>query len=320
MLYPLSYEGAPLYSTGFACDAGVMTVWIDQPLWPAHGTMFAHMVSDFRLDELHDVARRTGLSPRAFDQDHYDVPAHLIEVAVAHGARQVSANELVRRLIASPLRIPAKERPAKIRARLLRDWEALAPGHPELGRVLLGRWEAPNRGYHSSVHLGEVLEHLAVLTQDGPSEASSSRILRAAAWYHDAIYDGVPGQDETRSAQLCGRELEGIMVPDELSRAVGLIEATADHTQECRDPLWPLFHDADLGILAAPGARYDRYAADVRAEYAHVPDREFCAARATILEGFLAQDRMFLTRGARDRWEARARANVAAEVRRLREF
>lgn len=316
MLYPLSYEGAPLYSTAFAWDAGVMTVWIDQPLWPAHGTMFAHMVSDFRLEELHDLARRTGLSPKAFDQDHYDVPAHLIETAVAQGARQVSANELVRRLIASPLRIPAKERPAKIRARLLRDWEALAPGHPDVGRALLARWEAPDRGYHSSVHLGEVLEHLAFLT--GAAEPASSRILRAAAWYHDAIYDGVPGWDEARSAQLCGRELEDILPPEELARAVSLIEATGDHTKDNEDPLWPLFHDADLGILAAPEARYDRYAAAVRAEYAHVPDREFRAARADILEGFLGQKRIYLTPRARESWEDRARANVAAEVRRLR--
>lgn len=318
MLYPLSYEGAPTHSTGFTCHAGFMTVWIDQPLWPAHGTMFAHMVSDSRLSELHDVAERTGLSPRAFDQDHYDVPEHLVAEAVAQGAIHVTPHELVRRLIASPLRIPAKERPAKIRARLLRNWEEWAPDHPELGRRVLDRWESPDRGYHSSVHLGEVLEHVSTLERQSSLDAASRRILRATAWYHDAVYDGKPGHDESQSAQLCASDLAGVLPPDEVRRASELIMATSDHTQDCPDPLWPYFHDADLGILAAASPRYDRYAAAVRTEYSHVPGPEFRAARATILEGFLAQPFIYLTAPARESWEERARENISAEVRRLR--
>ncbi|MCU1598935.1 MAG: hypothetical protein JWQ47_2674, partial [Glaciihabitans sp.] len=35
-----------------------MTVLIDQPIWPAHDTLWAHIVSDSDLDELHDFAAR----------------------------------------------------------------------------------------------------------------------------------------------------------------------------------------------------------------------------------------------------------------------
>lgn len=87
-----------------------MTVFIDPPLWPAHGTLWSHLVSDRSIDELQAFARATGLPPRSFDLDHYDVPASERERLVEAGAVPVSANELTRSLIASGLRIRAKDR------------------------------------------------------------------------------------------------------------------------------------------------------------------------------------------------------------------
>lgn len=55
-----------------------MTVLVDDPLWPAHGRLWAHLVSDESLDELHAFARANGIAPRAFDLDHYDVPEEII--------------------------------------------------------------------------------------------------------------------------------------------------------------------------------------------------------------------------------------------------
>ncbi len=88
-----------------------MTVLIDPPLWPAHETLWSHLVSDQSIDELHAFARATGLPARSFDLDHYDVPRHEHARLVAAGAQAVSANELTRRLIASGLRVRAKDRP-----------------------------------------------------------------------------------------------------------------------------------------------------------------------------------------------------------------
>lgn len=89
-----------------------MTVLLDPPLWPAHDTLWSHLVSDASLDELHDFARRLALPPRSFDLDHYDVPASRYDELVAAGASPVSANELVRRLIRSGLRVTERERRA----------------------------------------------------------------------------------------------------------------------------------------------------------------------------------------------------------------
>ncbi|MBO9705640.1 MAG: DUF4031 domain-containing protein, partial [Arthrobacter sp.] len=56
-----------------------MTVLIDPPFWPAHGTVFSHLVSDASLEELHAFAAAADIPERAFDGDHYDVAARHFE-------------------------------------------------------------------------------------------------------------------------------------------------------------------------------------------------------------------------------------------------
>lgn len=90
-----------------------MTVLIDTPLWPKHGTVWAHLVSDTSLDELHTFARRADLPPRAFDLDHYDVPVERYDDLVAAGAVPVEPRELIARLARSGLRVTPRERRAR---------------------------------------------------------------------------------------------------------------------------------------------------------------------------------------------------------------
>ncbi len=83
---------------------------IDPPRWPNHGTLWSHVVSDASLEELQAFADAAGLPARAFDLDHYDAPAERYDALVAAGAEPVSGHELVRRLIASGLRVKARDR------------------------------------------------------------------------------------------------------------------------------------------------------------------------------------------------------------------
>lgn len=87
-----------------------MTVLVDDPRWPAHGRLWAHLVSDDNLDELHAFARSHGIPARAFDLDHYDVPEDAVPLLIAGGAQHVSGRELVTRLIASGLRVRGRDR------------------------------------------------------------------------------------------------------------------------------------------------------------------------------------------------------------------
>lgn len=90
-----------------------MAVLIDPPLWPKHGTVWSHLVSDTSIEELVAFAERTGIPPRGFDLDHYDVPRERYDELVAAGAEAVPARELVRRLRASGLRVTPRERRAR---------------------------------------------------------------------------------------------------------------------------------------------------------------------------------------------------------------
>ncbi|MCI0155362.1 DUF4031 domain-containing protein [Leifsonia shinshuensis] len=87
-----------------------MTVLIDPPAWPAHGMLWSHLVSDSSLDELHSFAAAADVPERAFDLDHYDVPDRRYDELVAAGAVPVGGKELVARLIASGLRVRARDR------------------------------------------------------------------------------------------------------------------------------------------------------------------------------------------------------------------
>lgn len=87
-----------------------MAILIDDPLWPAHGRLWAHLVTDTDLEELHAFAAANGIPSRGFDLDHYDVPEEAHARLVAAGALHVSGHELVRRLIASGLRVRGRDR------------------------------------------------------------------------------------------------------------------------------------------------------------------------------------------------------------------
>lgn len=87
-----------------------MTLLIDPPFWPAYGRVWSHLVSDLSYEELHRFAASVDLPNHLFDGDHYDVPQERYADVVAAGAVEVTGGQLIRRLIASGLRIRAADR------------------------------------------------------------------------------------------------------------------------------------------------------------------------------------------------------------------
>lgn len=82
-----------------------MALLIDTPRWPWRGHLWAHMISDQSLDELHDAARGLNLRWVAFGRDHYDVPDVLWQQA-CEVAELVDPREIVRSLRKTGLRVP----------------------------------------------------------------------------------------------------------------------------------------------------------------------------------------------------------------------
>jgi hypothetical protein len=79
-----------------------MTVLVDELRAYPHMRLpfqhWCHLVSDSDFDELHAFAARLGIPRHRFQGDHYDLPAHIRDKAVAFGALQVTTRELTGRM------------------------------------------------------------------------------------------------------------------------------------------------------------------------------------------------------------------------------
>ena len=87
-----------------------VTVLIDEPRWWFKERLWAHLVSDHTLEELHAFAEAAGIPRRGFHGDHYDVPQEHYDTMVTLGAVPTPSRELVRRLREAGLRLSPGQR------------------------------------------------------------------------------------------------------------------------------------------------------------------------------------------------------------------
>ena len=169
------------------------------------------------------------------------------------------------------------------------------------------RYAEPHRKYHNLTHVRQVVRDAVALT-DGRDRA----LVALAAWAHDVVYDGRPGDDERASAAWARTNLTAVRLAEaDIARVEGLVLATIDHTAPPGDRVAQALLDADLAILAADPAEYERYRQAVRAEYAHVSDADWRTGRAAVLRSLLAKESLYLLA---THWEAPARRNLAEEL------
>jgi predicted metal-dependent HD superfamily phosphohydrolase len=181
---------------------------------------------------------------------------------------------------------------------------------------LIGRHREAHRHYHGVRHVTWVVRHVEELAAAEP--VSDIAAVVVAAFFHDAVYDPQAADNEAASARLADRELS-VLGWDEARRrhVVEMVEATATHdvsSTSAIDGDVAVLLDADLAVLGSDPASYQAYVAGVRSEYAHVSADDWRTGRTQVLRSFLDRAALFATPTGRARWEARARANLAAEV------
>ena len=182
---------------------------------------------------------------------------------------------------------------------------------------LLGRYSEPHRRYHGVVHVRRVVDDVTELLRGVP--APDPAAVRLAAWYHDGIYEPGSPANEQQSADLARRALGELGVDQaRIGEAARLILLTAAHepADVVTDPGGAVLLDADLAVLGADPAAYAAYAQGVRMEYHHVDDAAWRQGRAAVLHRFLDAERIYTTPAMHEH-EARARANLTAELRSL---
>jgi predicted metal-dependent HD superfamily phosphohydrolase len=185
----------------------------------------------------------------------------------------------------------------------------------ELRERLFAHYRAPERRYHTLDHVAALLR----LLEPHLPETRYPDALLLAVWFHDAVYDTHAADNEQRSALLARQELTSLGVSAEMiEETARLILLTRTHDGADDDTDGLLLLDADLAILGEPQEVYERYTRAIREEYAWLPEEQYRAGRAGVLETFLRRPRIYRTASFAVR-EQQARRNIDRELRGLRE-
>ncbi len=183
-------------------------------------------------------------------------------------------------------------------------------------RVIAPRYAEPHRHYHTLEHVVSCVWTLAEVMEDEDADDPADLAL----WFHDIVYLPFAKDNEERSADVL-RE-----VGQELYLSSTLVDHAADIIV-CTKHAVSVEHmsrshryaiDADLSILGEDEKVFDKYEADVRLEYAAVPEDIFRAARVKILEGFLRRPFIYNTPEFSSRFEPQARINLERSITKLR--
>jgi predicted metal-dependent HD superfamily phosphohydrolase len=192
---------------------------------------------------------------------------------------------------------------------LVGSWGGSAAQAHKAFADLTSRYQSADRFYHNLDHVRIVLKAVSLLVPSVPVAVT------LAAWFHDAVYDPRAPDNEEKSAALAEETLAALRAPLEVREEVGrLIFLTKSHLPALDDRNGQILVDADLSILGAQEAEYDRYARAIRQEFAWVSEERYRIGRRRVLEKFLERSRIFSTEMAHSQWESAARSNLTREL------
>lgn len=174
------------------------------------------------------------------------------------------------------------------------------------------RYQANNLAYHNFEHIFECMEALDVTS----TLAEDHTLIQAAIWYHDAIYDPKRKDNEELSAKLAMKELSELTIDGQSINTLAVYELimATKHAELPTTPDAKLLVDIDLRILGTDVIRYSRYMGAIRSEYGWVPEADYRAGRAKVMQTFLDRAYIYSTDFFREHYEAQARKNIANEI------
>lgn len=173
---------------------------------------------------------------------------------------------------------------------------------------LRAAWGAAARRYHGIEHLVDCLREL----DRAARVAEVADPAELALWYHDAVYEPGGRACEDRSAALLEADAAALgIAADAAALAIAAVRATAHATPAPSTPVTDLVLDVDLSILGRDALRFMDYEHAIEEEYAPSSLFAFRHARGRFLAGLLARPQIFRTPAFRERYEQRARVQIA---------
>jgi predicted metal-dependent HD superfamily phosphohydrolase len=198
--------------------------------------------------------------------------------------------------------------------RALAERLGIAPRAAALWSALRQRYSEPHRAYHTLRHIAECLAHF----ESARSLAEDADLVEFAVWAHDVVYDPRRDDNERHSAEWARRALLDAGRPSHVADSAYALVVATTHDAIAAGADARLLCDVDLAILGAPRARFEEYEAQIRAEYAWVPEAVFKVRRAEVIERFLARPAIYGTPHFRQTFEDAARSNLDRSLQALR--
>ncbi|MCS3795352.1 hypothetical protein [Niastella sp. OAS944] len=198
----------------------------------------------------------------------------------------------------------------QLTGRYCNDSELITRFYLEIER----KYTSGRRHYHNLYHIAALLRYCEQFAH----ALNDPDVVAFAVFYHDIIYNVLRKDNEPRSARLAVKRLQALQVPAEKIAQVKLyIEATQTHaitTAVTHTGDLQLFLDFDMSILAADWEAYETYTSQVRKEYRIYPDKLYYPGRKQFLQHCLQTEHIFQTEIFRERYEERAKENIAKEL------
>jgi len=213
---------------------------------------------------------------------------------------------------------------------LHKEWQSLWPAGDDAAAANAQAWFArltgadayggAERHYHNLDHLVHGLSEVRAWNANTRPAQRDVDIVRAAFWFHDAVYthaaaDGVSNEEASARLWLESDLAWDASVADEVAQ---LIRAT-DHFQggAVTHPLKDIMLGVDLAILGQDQEVYEHYARGIRAEYAHVEEDHYTSQRGQVLTHLRSKAegrQLFVNRWFADQYNEPAIVNMTREL------
>lgn len=169
------------------------------------------------------------------------------------------------------------------------------------------------RHYHNLIHLENMFSELIPVKD----KISDFTVISFSVFYHDVIYNAASKSNEEKSAEFALARLETLdLSKTEIQKVYEQILATKSH-QKSGDQDTNFLLDADLSVLGKDFEAYVVYTQQIRKEYSIYPDFLYRPGRRKVLEHFLQSESIFKTDYFKEKYETRARENIASELKYL---
>ncbi len=192
----------------------------------------------------------------------------------------------------------------------------------EFNRIVVAYGE-PHRAYHTAQHINECLDLLdwciGEISTVSPTHAVSDPALEMALWYHDVVYQPQRSDNEQCSADQATAFLfaHGVASPERIASLImvtGHLASSKSGKLSVPSELTAWMVDIDLAILAAPPQRFAQYEAQIRQEYAWVPEAVYRAKRQALLTQFLERPTIYQSVVFQQRFEHQAQKNLSSSI------